>query len=566
MSRIFVYYEIDVPICTHACGQGECGANPPVGLECYNTPATCSCLACFAKAYRTYKFCVDQAGIPPELDLLPLIEQEKDQKFTPAKAEIGIGSRATVTLTLADMEYPDDDDPYIATRLTPACGSLLGRFRARHKYLPNQPLRRISGEITDPFSLENFTTQHFIITDMSVSNKDGCMTIKAADILTLTNDEKTQIPPPTKAQLINDLTETEVNGFTMSGDVSEYPADYGYIAFGSEIIGYEYQTDGNFVYLTRGIGGSKVAQHSANSTGQNTWRINRVHVIEFIRTVLLQCKNITTENIPFTEWQEEADRWLTDNIVDTYLYKPQSARKLLTTICEENGVFLWTDPQTNTIKLKAFAPEPNACTKLILQTDIIDGDVQIKHLDRLRINHIDWCYDPINVTKKIERENCRRFDYMDDAEAQHELQYGDERNHSINSAFVPGDNPYQLETTAARMLRQRRDAPVEAVFKITYENEMAISDVFILEVDSIQFADGSLGEIRMIVTSVEDVGDGSLEITAISSGFASNPAFWGPDDAAEDYSTATEEQKASYAFWGDDYQDFPDGRKRYSWV
>ncbi len=568
MSRIFTYYEIDVPICSLNCGNGACDATPQQGLECHNTPSTCLCLECFSKEYRTYRVCVDQANIPAELDIMPFIETDRDHSYQPAQAEIGsIGSRSTAKITLTDLIYPDDaDDPYFATRLTPASGTYLGRFRARHKFLPNQSMRRISGEITEPFSLANFTTQHFIITDVSVSNKNGAMTINAADILTLTNDEKTQIPAPTTAKLTSALSETELSGFTMSGDVSPYPETDGIIAFGSELVAYQQRVDEVFSTLTREIGGSQAAQHSVDTTGQNVWFVNRAHVIEFIRDILLKCKNIESEHIPFSEWQAEADFWLTDNTAFCYLFKPQSARKWLTIICEENGIFLWTDTETNTIKLKVFAPEPNTTTKLILDQDIIDGDVKIKYIDRLRINHIDWCYDPIDVTKKIERQNCTRFDSMDDVEAKHELQYGDERNYSINSAFVPGDNQYQLETTAARLLRQRRDAPIEAEFRVTYDNAMAISDVFILEVDSIQAADGTAAETRMMVTSVENLGEGSLRIKSISSGFAPNPAFWAPDDAAADYDSATEEQKESYAFWGDDNSNFSDDRERNTWV
>lgn len=568
MSRRFTYYEIDVPWCLCECEKGACNATPPQGQECYNTPATCLSLENFAKTLRTYRFCVDQANIPAELDVMPFIEKDSDHSYKPAEVEIGsIGSRSTAKITLKDLAYPDDgDDPYFATRLHAASGTYLGRFRARHKYLPNQPMRRISGEITAPFSLDNFTTHHFIINDVSVSNSTGAMTINAADILTLTNDEKTQIPPPTKAKLNNSLSETELNGFTMSGDVSEYPANNGFIAFGSEVVGYELRSGSTFSYLTRGVGGSKPAQHRVNAAGQNVWFIDGIHVIELIRIILLACKNIKSEHIPFSEWQAEADLWLTDNTAYGYVIKPQSAKKLLTTICEENGIFLWTDTTTNTIKLKVFSPEPNAATKLVLEQDIIGGKVKIKYIDRLRINHVDWCYDPIDITKNIERKNCSKFDDLDDEDAQHELQYGDVRNYSISSAFVPSDNPYQLQTTAIRLLRQRRDAPIEVEFDVTYDKLMAISDIFILEVDSIQFADGSSGEIRMIVTSVEDNEDGSLSIKAISSGFSGNPAFWAPDDAADSYDVATEEQRLSYAFWGDDFTGFSDNGKRYTWV
>lgn len=227
--------ELTVDKCNNVYGVAPCTAAAGVGNECYNTYATCQSKAHYSKGSQIIRFVSRgvqspagntnleyvatgyvAAGYVKEIDsplrpyLLSSISAPTNLDF-----EAGLASRNSISLQLADETDNDSDqDPYYATRATPAKGSFWSRWMARNRNYYGRPAKMRRGFVASPWDWTLFLDELYIIDSMAVDNS-GQVKITLKDPLALAANN--MLPLATNGTTQAALKGVENSGLAQSG-------------------------------------------------------------------------------------------------------------------------------------------------------------------------------------------------------------------------------------------------------------------------------------------------------------------------------------------------------------
>lgn len=210
--RIGVVLDIIPKRCSRTYGVAPCTAAAGVGNECYNTYATCQDKPNYGATTQTLHFVSRGVMAPPGETLRPYVLSSLS---APSSVDLdnGLASRNVVTVTLADEPCLDDQDPYRATRATPAQGTFWTRFLARNKNYSGCTALLRHGFVADPWDWNLFLDEKYIIDKVSLEG-NGQVKLTLKDPLKLT--DRATIPAPTDGKLSVDLKAAEYTGAVIS--------------------------------------------------------------------------------------------------------------------------------------------------------------------------------------------------------------------------------------------------------------------------------------------------------------------------------------------------------------
>ena len=206
--------ELDVDTCLNVYGSAPCTAAAGVGNECYNTFATCQDKAHYTKGSRTIKLCSRGMTSPVGETLRPYVT---DVSVAPTEIvpDKGLAMRSQTKVACIDEPCPDHlDDPYAATRATPAGGTWWGRFLARNKATAGRFARVRRGFVTTPFDWASFQDELYIITNLAGPDV-GKVTVTLQDPIKLLDGAK--LPVPTDGKLTTAFKAIEETGVALAG-------------------------------------------------------------------------------------------------------------------------------------------------------------------------------------------------------------------------------------------------------------------------------------------------------------------------------------------------------------
>ncbi|HQS59961.1 MAG: hypothetical protein B7Y56_03390 [Gallionellales bacterium 35-53-114] len=198
--------ELVVDRCANVYGTAPCTAAGAVGSECYNTYATCQAKATYVKTTQTMKFC--SRGV-----LSPLGETLRPYLLGTVNApvnldfEAGLASRSNVSINLAnETDNDSDQDPYWATRATPAAGTYWARWLARNKNYFGRTAKLRKGFVASPWDWDLFLDELYIIDNIAIETS-GQIKLTLKDPLKLA--DMTTIPLPTSGVIQADTKAIE---------------------------------------------------------------------------------------------------------------------------------------------------------------------------------------------------------------------------------------------------------------------------------------------------------------------------------------------------------------------
>lgn len=258
--------EIDLDRCEHVYGSAPCTASGSAGSECYNTFASCQDKANYSAVVHTIKF--TKRGAPIEAGSLvrPYIT-DVSRAPTEINIEEGYAERASTTVRLADEPDSDvEEDPYYATRATPAQGTFWTRLLARSPNYQYRPARLVRAFVNGGV-WGSARTEKYIVDEIRGPNASGTMTVILKD--PLKKVDRIKIPAPTDGKLLADLAAASHVGTAQGGTV-------GTIVLAEAASAVDDAYNGQEVYLTGGdgVGQRRVISDYTGATRTATVSVN----------------------------------------------------------------------------------------------------------------------------------------------------------------------------------------------------------------------------------------------------------------------------------------------------
>lgn len=214
-KRVFaLVVEMDVDRCANVYGSAPCTAAAGVGNECYNTYASCQDKANFTRTTTAHKLCSGGVVVPGETTRPYVIGNAAitPTEIVPSK---GLAMRSQTSITMVDEPALDHlEDPYWATRATPAQGTWWGRLMARNPNIVGRPARVRRGYVQSPWSWDTFQTELFLVDAVRGPNEQGRVTLVLSDILKIA--DRNVVPAPTAGKLQAPLKVAEFAGLIVS--------------------------------------------------------------------------------------------------------------------------------------------------------------------------------------------------------------------------------------------------------------------------------------------------------------------------------------------------------------
>lgn len=236
--------ELTVDRCSNTYGVAPCTAAGAAGSECYNTYSTCQDRPNYTKSSQTLKFVSRGVMSPPGVDLRPYLLNSISAP-TALDFEAGLAPRNVVAISLADETDNDSgQDPYYATRATPAGGTWWTRWIARNKNYVGRTAKLRRGFVASPWNWDLFLDELYTIDQIGIDT-NGQIKITLKDPLKLADNNT--IPLPTSGALQADLKSIENAGMVVAATSTTVDLATDASAVDSAYVGME-------VYIYSGVG------------------------------------------------------------------------------------------------------------------------------------------------------------------------------------------------------------------------------------------------------------------------------------------------------------------------
>lgn len=529
--------ELVVDKCTNTYGIAPCTASGAVGSECYNTYATCQARATYVKGSQILKF-VSRGVMSPLGETLRPYLLGSINAPTNLDFEAGLAARNSVTVSLADEADNDSgNDPYYATRATPAQGTYWARWLARNKNYFGRSAKLRRGFVADPWDWNLFLDELYIIDSFALDN-NGQIKLILKDPLKLADNNKIPLPTNGALQVAMGLADLSLNVGAGLGAQYADPATSGkaeYIRIGSEIINYTTKAGDVLSWPNtnyRGAFGSTVSTHAIGDGVQ----LCRAFVNQTMPAVLTALLTESGINVGYVSADvvTESTQWYGGAFnVTACISAPEQVSTLLADILKQIGAMMWWSPQNQKIEFKAIMPTLASPPVWTDEANLIQGSTSVKTLDQLRVSQVAVSYALRDATASLgEPRNFLRTDVIVDAAAQSAIEYGDVRPTIIRSRWFTLANATAMVSTASRTINRLRDAPRLFSFKIDPKDyTLALGALIgIKTARNVDVTGAPKMEICFVTKSV-DAGT-HIEIEARSTNFKNRYAFIAPAGAA----------------------------------
>lgn len=533
-----------------ASATAGCSASGGSGSECYNTRKTCQSAAEYTKILKSYRFSdipIVSEPVIPSLDSISMAPTRLD----PTK---GLGQRANLSLTFTDHPHSDVGvDPYYATRsydpLTQ--GTYWGKLLARNPYYYSRRVRVTTGylDTNERFDPDAVLEREYIIDTISGPDSQGRVKLTAKDVLKLADDKSAQCPAPSEGGLSASVTAAATSFSVAAGQGAGY-ASSGRLRINDELIDYTTLTTDTFSGLTRGVGGTTATDHGVDDLVQQCYVASADNVVDVIEDLLTNYANVPAQYIPSTDWATEKTDWLGSYDLDRTISEPTGVNELLGEIAIECNLNLWWCECEKEIKLEAIVPPRYTPPVIGDEFELLADSVRVRDIEADRISQL-WFYFAKRNQLEDGTENYRFLYVKADAGTEGADQYNKKRVRVIKSQWFGDTDLAVAKTTANRMLGRYLYTPKEVTFELDGKDaDYRTGDLITLSTRAIQDTDGSNKEYSLVIVSTEETIPGTRwRYVAVTSQWSGEKGCYiGPASLTNDYTSATDSEKANYGF------------------
>jgi hypothetical protein len=548
--------ELDLDFCTHVYGTAPCTAS--VGLtgtqKCFNCYSTCQDTANYTKTVKTYKFTSQSSFLPIGENIFPCI---RSLDIAPVQIDPkGFSVSGSVTVQLADFPHHDRGvDPYVSGRSydPEAQGTFFGKLRGRNPYQENRVMRVMEGYIDDDRTIYTRTRTYFI-DRMEGPDANGNVKIVGKDALRFADAEKAKAPAVSKGSLSADI-DAVVTSLTLTptGIGAEYPAS-GTIRIDDEVLTYASIAGDVLSGLTRASDGTSADTHDVGSQVQLCIRYTTEDIPTILYDLLVNYAGINTAYIPLADWTTEYDTWLGSVTSTVLLTAPTGVKDLINEIQESTGSFMWWDDIDAEIKFKVLVPPlPTDLPMELNESEhFLAGSITVKDLPKERVSQVLMYFAPTGAVIELKPEFFRSVSIQVDATGEGVNAYGTSNARTILNRWV--SSLPLADEIGLRVLNRYKETPRQVSFRLDAKDAtLKTGDLVDISSRLIQDTDGSPRLIRCLVTESREVVAGSqYEYTAIQAANTAGSAALIAPDGTPDWTTATDEQRSTYMYIGND--------------
>lgn len=600
--------ELEQPACAETYGVNPCDAvlGSTGTRKCYNTNKTCQDLVNYDGSFTIFwRFALRHAVLPRDLYAESSgvyikthpIPSLRSVSSVPTRLNVGgggdsaspLGTRSKVTITLDDHPWDDSvGDFYVDQRpagtagdtYTPIDnGTFWTKFKARNPYYAGSIIRIYDGYHGQ--ALGSMQKREYILERINGPTNDR-VTLIAKDPLKLADNKRAEFPAPSEIELIANISTTvQTAGIEVSCVESELTNVYGntgtdyYLRIEDEIIKYTgYANSGTNEWTLSGVArgqlGTTAALHNGSVDPEKCQRVGRYDSLEvwnIVEDLLENHTSLDSTLINDTQWDTEGNAYLSPFVLDGTVAEPRAVIDLIGELTEQCPFYIWWDEREQTIPLKAVRPPlGDGVEEITDDTSIIAGSTSLKVDDEQRISRVIMYFQQKDPTKRDDDVgNYRKVQVQVDTDAESEEQYNENRIRSIYSRWIQ-TNAQALQTTV-RLLSRLRDAVETLEFRVDAKDRaIATADVLLVTTREVTDDRGVASPQQWQVIAAEEVVSGEvMRYDCQRFEFLGRFMIWA-DNAAPDYSVATDTQKSENGYWAATNGSPGSNEPGYQWV
>lgn len=306
-----------------------------------------------------------------------------------------------------------------------------------------------------------------------------------------------------------------------------------------------------FSGITRASDGSTAKTHKADSRVQGCIRYTNKNAWEVAKSLIDTYAPSAAGYIDATQWVAEAAQWLDGFIVSALISEPTGLNTLLAELCRDAQFFIWWDERQQKILLRAVRPPTEVPVQFSEDANILAGSQTIKTAPNERVSQLWYYYEPADLSKKVDEEdNYRKVRIRVDAASETDREYGESAVKKIYSRWVRTDAIVIAITT--RLLARYRDDPLYLTISVDAKDRNTwTADVVDVSSRLQTNTEGLPLSRRYQVISAQEVQPGAVVRYVLQNyDFTAKYAYW-MATGAPIFSLATDEQKATGAWWSD---------------
>jgi len=492
---------------------------------CYNTRATCQDVVNYTpdptanETYLTEMSADFPVNLLDEAGLGVAVPCVSNVQVTPPKLSVGegLGIRSSIVVMCHDFTHHDNGvDKYFKSRTydPETQGTFWGKFIARNPFYNNRLLTLYRGYLSqdNQFDINNFEKWVYVIEKIDGPSTSDQIKITAKDMLKLTDDKRAQAPIPSTGKLLADLT-TGGSSFTLTpagiGATATADGGYlpitGYVRINEEIM--SYTRLGDVMTVGRSQWGTVLDDHEAGDTVQWCKAYQSVNVVDVVEDIMTDYTAIDPSYFDTANWYIEKSAWLATNNLTNILSDPTGVKTILEELTSENLFYMWWEPVTQLIKLKAIAPAPPTVPVLSDNNNLIEGKTSIIQNPDLRISQV-WLFYGVRDYTETKVENFR-YVYIDvNPPPEGDDQYADSKIKKIYSRWITSEGI--AVQTAGRLLALYEENIKIATFQLDNKDDVMLGDQIVLDTRFLQESDGTHKLINMIVIEDTEIESGTI--------------------------------------------------------
>lgn len=440
----------------------------------------------------TYRFAIDTAYLPSDIDAIPSI---KKVAVSPAIVSLGadLGQRGTITVDLRDHRHIFNGEDFTS-------GTFWGKFRGRYGLkLRGYSFRLLRGLEGD--SIDAMETRHYVIESTDGPSRDGEFRIVAKDILKFADSDRAQAPVLSNGFLVSDITNVATTA-TLSptgiGD-EEYPTS-GYVAIGGkEICAFTRSAD--VLTLTRAQFNTEAQAHESQDRVQLCLEYDGEDVADIIADLLITYAGVPQSYIPLSSWLTETGTYL-NQVYSALIAEPTAVNQLVSELIEQVGLVVWWDDVGVAVRLQVLRAIPNNAF-IFSEANVIMDSLEVTEQPEKRLSQVYFYFAKINpLVQDDEPDNYRSSILVTDADA--ETEYNGAVVKKIFSRWVPIGGRTVAETAAENLLSRFRDPPRRIKFNVLrYSIDTpALAGGYLLEAWPFQDETGAAVQVPIQITSL----------------------------------------------------------------
>lgn len=588
-SEAVTIVEIYQPRCSLRFGIGTCTATGTP--KCYNTWTTCKVRDVYdSLGSIKWRFIKDGPGIwpvgdftdannpatnaipVPSLDVSVSAGSLNAAGILEGKSSAGIRSRLTVTM--GDIPWNDAfGDFYLADRTSLPNRNFWAVWAARNMFWGGMFITIYDGYTGQ--SLAAMRQRVFVLDSIDGPDASGKVTLTGYDPLVLATNQKSKFPAEMDVRLVSNITASQTTIRVTTTEPAKLTKAYGnlsgiyHMKIGAEVFSYTGVTtiDVGIYDLTgcvRGVLGT-AATAIADVRCQRVGRYVDIPTWEVSYDLHVNHTALPSAYVDHTAWAAEGDTYLSTLRSTAWVLEPTLIDSLQGELCQQGMFYFWWDEYAQTVKMLAVRPPKGAVTPLDYTSGIVQGSAELKREPDSLLTRVFVYYDPVDPFKSsTEPSNYRVVSGRIEADVEHPNAAGGERPLVIYARWVNTES--HAVQILQRILSRYRDVPRFLTVRVDAKDRtITVGDVCEVTTREIVDSEGRFTSSRWQVISWAEVIPGEVYLLDLQTyDYIGAFASW-MDAGANDWASATDDEKATGAWWADSAGKYPDGTSGYQW-